>query len=270
MIPCISQVTTLPASFADDLKSASGAGFTAIEVWLTKLEQHLESNTVADTAKLVADSGLGLAAASFQGGLLFGDAERRNVHLDHFKQRLDLCQQLNIPVLVLAPGFSESVNAASLGPAVKNLVEAARWAAAFGVKLALEFHGADGFCNNLDTALTLIGQCGETNLGICLDAFHFHKGPSKSEDLARLTNANVLHVQVSDVAGVPREWMADSDRVLPGDGDFQLAPIADRLRAIGYTGAVSLELMNPMLWSVDAAQVCEAGRRSLERFGAVG
>ena len=209
---------------------------------------------------------MSLAAASFQGGLLLGDADRRAVHLDHFKQRLDLCQRLGIPVLVLAPGFAGKIDIGSFGPAMKNLTEAARWAAGFGVKLAVEFNGTDDFFNNLDTTLTMTGQCGEPNLGVCLDAYHYHKGPSKTEDLSRLTNENLIHVQLCDVADFPREWMTDSDRILPGDGDFHLTPIADRLRAIGYTGAVSLELMNPMLWAVDAVQVCEAGLRALERF----
>ena len=92
------------------------------------------------------------------------------------------------------------------------------------------------------------------------------QGPSKAEDLERLTLANLAHVQVCDVAGMPREWMSDSDRVMPGDGDFRLEPILARLRTIGYGGAVSLELMNPMLWQVSAVQVVEAGMRALERL----
>lgn len=267
MVPCISQVTTLPGTFADDLTAAAGAGFPAVEVWLTKLERHLETNPVQAVARQIADSGLTLAAAAYQGGLLLPEEERRQVHLEHFKRRLDLCQQFGIPVLLLAADYSQGVDAASLGPAMKSLSEAARWAAGFGVKLALEFRGSDSFCNCLDTALTMVEQCGEPNLGVCLDVFHYYRGPSKPEDLARLTAANLLHVQLCDVAGVPREWMTDSDRVLPGDGDFQLEPIVERIRSIGYTGAASLELMNPMLWPAPAAQIAEAGRRSLERLG---
>ena len=96
--------------------------------------------------------------------------------------------------------------------------------------------------------------------------FHYYKGPSKPEDLDRLTTANLAHVQVCDVAGVPREWMTDSDRVLPGEGDFRLGPILDRLRAIGYVGHVSLELMNPVLWQLKAGQIADAGMKSLTRL----
>ena len=42
MIPCISQATTLPASFADDATDYPSGGCTAVEVWLTKLEKHLK------------------------------------------------------------------------------------------------------------------------------------------------------------------------------------------------------------------------------------
>jgi sugar phosphate isomerase/epimerase len=265
MIACVSEVTTLPASFAEDVANAAAAGFPALEVWLTKLEQHLKTTSAAETRALLAERGIRLAAASFQGGMLTTpDAEHR-VHLDHFKSRLDLCREFEIPVVVLVGDFARA-DGEVLAVAAKRLVEAARWAAAFGVKLALEFHGTDEFCNNLDTAISFIEKCAEPNLGLCLDAFHYLKGPSKAEDLGRLTRENLFHVQVSDVAGVPREWMTDSDRVMPGDGDFHLAPILDRLRAIGYSGAVSVELMNPVLWQVNAAQVAETAHRALTRL----
>jgi len=130
----------------------------------------------------------------------------------------------------------------------------------------LEFRGADTFCTCLDTALALVGECGEANLGVCLDAFHYYKGPSKPEDLAKLTKANLAHVQLCDVAGVPRELMGDSDRVFPGEGDFNLAPILARLREIEYTGWVSLELMNPVLWKAKPTQVIELGTTAMHRL----
>jgi sugar phosphate isomerase/epimerase len=266
MTPCISQATTLPAAFADDIGGYAGGGCTAVEVWLTKLEQHLETASAADTAKLLADRGVTLAAAAYQGGLLLSQGEARKAHFDHFKRRLDLCQRFGIPTLLLVADFTQKADPASLGRAVVSLAEAARWAAGFGVTLALEFRGADAFCNCLDTAVALVEQCGEPNVGVCLDVFHYYKGPSKSEDLDRLTAANLAHVQVCDVAGVPRELMTDADRVLPGDGDFRLGPVTDRLRAIGYTGYVSLELMNPVLWQLKADQVADAGMAALRRL----
>ena len=70
----------------------------------------------------------------------------------------------------------------------------------------------------------------------------------------------------SDVLGVPRELAGDSDRILPGEGDFSLKPIVEHLRAIGYDGWVSLELFNPTLWQLKPAQVAELGLAALNRL----
>jgi sugar phosphate isomerase/epimerase len=112
----------------------------------------------------------------------------------------------------------------------------------------------------------LVTQCGEPNVGINFDVFHYYTGPSKLEDLSLLTPATLAFVQLSDVAGVPRELATDADRILPGDGDFQLRLILAQLRALGYDGWLSLELMNPTLWSTKASQVAALGLMALRRL----
>ena len=266
MIAAISQACTLTTPFADDIVGLVGGGATAVEVWLPKLEAHLESNSVADTLEVVRARNLRLVAASVQSGLLLSQGAERRAAFDQFRTRLDLCQAFAIPVLVVAADFPPGPDETALQRAMVSLVQAARWAAGFDVRLALEFDGGAGFCTNLDTAMSLVEQCGEPNVGVCLDAFHYHKGPSKPHDLNRLTAQNLAHVQVCDVAGVPREWMTDADRVFPGEGDFDLGPIFERLRAIDYRGAVSLEMMNPVLYAVKPAQVAELGLTALGRY----
>src|SRR5436853_47655 len=151
MKPCISEATTLPCSFAEDVRAYADAGCPALEVWLTKLETHLEAHSVADTRKLLEDRQMTLAAASYQGGLLLSQGEARRAHFDHFRRRLDLCQAFGIPTMLLVADFAQSPDAQSLGRAVVSLTQAAQWAAGFGVRLALEFRGTDAFCSCLDT-----------------------------------------------------------------------------------------------------------------------
>src|SRR5262245_25512562 len=135
MIPCISQATTLASSFADDVENFFAAGCRTIEVWLTKLENHLEEISAADTVKVLADRDLKLVAAAYQGGLLLSQGEQRKAHFDHFKQRLDLCQTFGIRTLILAPDFIQQIDSQSLGRAVVSLAQSARWAEGFGVRL---------------------------------------------------------------------------------------------------------------------------------------
>src|SRR5262245_33416981 len=141
MQPCISEVTTLPGTFAEDVAAYAEAGWPGMEVWLTKLESHLESHALPDTRKLVSDHGLQLAAAAYQGGLLLAQGEQRRAHYDHFRKRLELCQQLGIPTLIVAADFAEAVDAVALERAGVSLAQAAQWAAGFDVRLALEFRG---------------------------------------------------------------------------------------------------------------------------------
>jgi sugar phosphate isomerase/epimerase len=58
----------------------------------------------------------------------------------------------------------------------------------------------------------------------------------------------------------------DADRILPGEGDFQIEPILDHLASIGYEGYVSLEVLNPQLWAISADRVADAARQSLDRL----
>ena len=265
MKPCISETTTLSSTFAEDVNGYADAGCHAMEVWLTKLETHLERHSLDETLQLLSDRQMTLAAASYQGGLLLSQGAERQAHFAHFKRRLDLCQTLGIATLLVAPDFVNKIDATGLERAVVSMKQAAQWAAAFNVRLALEFRSSASFCSSLDTAITLVSGCGEPNVGVNLDVFHYYTGPSKFEDLLLLSPTTLAFVQLSDVLGVPRELAGDSDRIFPGEGDFQLAPILTQLRQIGYDGWVSLELFNPTLWQLKTTQVAEIGLAALER-----
>lgn len=265
MIPTVSQVCSLGSSFEEDLDGCADAAGTAVELWLTKLEDHLQAHSVADVKARAAERGLNLAASSFQGGLLVSQADARREAWSLFERRLALCGQLGVPVLVVVPDFGGPFGHTDIERAQVSLRQAGEAAAKHGVRLALEFQSRAPFLNNLETAVMFIQSVEQPNVGICLDLFHFETGPSKTEDLSHLTRANLFHVQVCDVADRPRELASDADRILPGDGDFRLAPVFDRLRAIGYEGAVSLELLNPQFWQIPARQVAEVGLTALRK-----
>jgi 2-keto-myo-inositol isomerase len=265
MHPCISQVTTLPAAFEDDLPAMAGAGWSAVELWLTKLETFLDAGHTVDEARArLADNGLTAMAAAGQGGLLLArnpTAESWN----HYRRRLDLLAALGVPTLIVAADTASAIQPDDYGLAVANLARAATEAAPLGIRLALEPQKQSGLLASLDTALALVAQAGASNLGVCLDLFHFYTGPSKFEDLAYLSVENLAWVQLCDLAGVPREMAGDADRILPGEGDFQLDPILDQLARIGYNGGVSLEVLNPQLWAAPVDFLADTGLRAVLR-----
>src|SRR5205823_7382558 len=109
---CVSEATTMPATFADDVDACGQAGCPALEVWLTKLEQHLETHSAAATRELLADKGVALAAASYQGGLLLSQGEQRKAHFDHYRRRLELCEAFGIQTMLVVGDFVRGVESA--------------------------------------------------------------------------------------------------------------------------------------------------------------
>ena len=265
MKPCISQATTMNAALEADFKAYGRGGWTLVELWLTKVEDYLREHSVDDLRGLLAENGLTAAAAAGQGGLLLSRGAERGVHWDLFRRRLALLKELGVPVLVVAVDFNRELTEDDYPLAAASLAEAGELAGAHGVRIALEFQKGAAFCASLDTTLALIAQCRSPHVGVCLDLFHYYTGPSKYEDFAYLNRENLAWVQLCDLAGTPRELAGDADRIFPGEGDFQIAPIVDHLGAIGYDGPASLEVLNPGLWAAPVDQVADFGYQATVR-----
>lgn len=255
----------MSTTFEADLTAYSRAGWTAVELWLTKLETYLEGKTAHAVKTLLADKGLSPMAASAQGGLLLSRGVERAAHWDHFRKRLALLQELEVPILVVTADFNRELVPDDYGRAAEALAEAGALARSHKVSVALEFQKGASFCASLDTTLALIAQSGAAGVGVCLDLFHYYTGPSKFEDLAYLTKELLAWVQVCDLAGTPRELAGDADRIFPGEGDFQIEPILGQLASIGYGGGVSLEILNPQLWAIPADRVADMGYQAMVR-----
>ena len=265
MRPALATVCSLPASLAAIVEDYAAGHCDTIDLWLGHAEGFLERHDVAALRALFADHGITAAAASFQGGLLTSQGDARREHWRHFEERLILCRDLAIPVLVVAGDAHGPLGPQDLGRLSASLVEAARRAADANVRVALEFDSRASFPNNLQSAVALVEDVGLPSLGICLDWFHYTVGPSKPLDLWLLTADILAHVQLSDIADVPREMATDGDRIRPGEGASPADELVARLAAIGYTGAVAVEVHNPTLWRVPPRQFGEVAMTALRR-----
>ena len=266
MIPTLSQVSCLNSTFDRDLEDLAGANLTCAEVWLTKLETYLQTHTLDDVRYWLEKTRLTLPVASLQGGLVASQAEARREAWELFRRRLELCRELAIGTLVVACDVPPPLSQQAIERVQVSLTQIAQEAGQRGLRAALEFQADSAFGNNLQTAAALVADVGSPHLGLCLDVFHWHVGPSKTEDLGYLTADNLFHVQLCDLADVPRELAQDSQRILPGDGDIRLAPLMERLRQIDYRGCLSVELMNPRLWQVPPLQLADAAQAALQRL----
>lgn len=265
MIPTLSQVCCLNSPFDRDLEDFAAGQCRSVEVWLTKLEEYLKTHTLQDVRFWQGKFEFTLPVASLQGGLLASQGEARREAWDLFTRRLELCRELGIGTIVVACDVPPPLSQTTIDRVQASLVQIAQECGKRRLRAALEFQADSALGNNLQSATMLVADVGSPHLGICLDAFHWHVGPSKTEDLGYLTASNLFHVQLCDLEGTPRELARDSARILPGDGDIALAPLIDHLRRINYRGCVSLELLNPQLWQVPPRQIGEIGMIALRK-----
>ena len=254
---CLNQITIGrrppedAAELGRQLAAARAGGWTAMELWLRHWDAVFEREG-SGARRLLDDAGIAATGGCAHPGLFFATGERLRRHQDELRRRLEQCQALGAPHLVITPGtpgedLPERLDAAALALAATNLRAAAALAAPYGVRLGIEFLKGARMVNNLYTALALAGDVAHPNVGVVLDTFHFYAWPSKLEDLHALGGdpTRLSFVHVNDVPfDSPREGWTDAARVLPGEGAFPLGAIFERLAACGYGGAVSLELFN--------------------------
>ena len=290
MRPCFNQITAgrqPPADPARDLAALAEAGWPAIELWLRHWDSYFAGHSPAQARRLLDDAGLVAAGACGHSGFFFAAGEALRQSLDQLTQRLEQCQALGAPHLVVTPGQApERPAAADLDLAAEHLQAACDQAAGYGVTLGIEFLKGARLVNNLLTAALLATKVDRPNVGVVVDTFHLYAGISKVEDLSFLSRpgsatlgsappggssqARITFVHVNDASlAKPRELLADPDRVLPGEGVFPLSDIFAALRQRGYDGDVSLELFNEVFaarWAENPAAAARAALQSLGRL----
>jgi hypothetical protein len=90
MIPTLSQVSTLAASFEADVADYAAAHCGALEIWFTKLEAYLRDRPAEDVRRLLAEYALAAPVASLQGGLFTEDDAARGEAWKLLRRRLGL------------------------------------------------------------------------------------------------------------------------------------------------------------------------------------
>jgi 2-keto-myo-inositol isomerase len=115
----------------------------------------------------------------------------------------------------------------------------------------------------LNAARTIVDEAAEPNVGLVIDAFHFHVGGSRIADLDGLDRSSVFIIHLDDAEPGEPAGLTDAQRVLPGEGVIPLKALVRGVEETGFDGFYSLELFRPEYWRWDPG---ELARRGLERM----
>jgi len=270
----ISQVSTLTASFGDDVRAYAEAGVDAIGVWELKLGDGPDDAALEQ----LAASGLGSASAVpavpsiLPLPLLPGpdDPQERVEALCASVHRLAAFAPSAI-VCLTGPGPADA-----RGVVVDGLRTVAAEAERAGMRLALEPFQREGIeqwslVNTLGDAAALIEEVGSPAVGIQFDVWHLWNTPALLDEIAEHAHL-IAGVHVNDYRGPTRGW---ADRVLPGDGVAGVPAILAALEAAGWDGFYDLEIFSDdgtfgsaypdSLWSLPPAEFVRRGREAFAR-----
>jgi 2-keto-myo-inositol isomerase len=143
----------------------------------------------------------------------------------------------------------------------------------FGVVPLVEVWGFSKTLSRLGEATLVAIESDHPKARILPDIYHLYRGGSDFNGLKLLHGDAIPLFHVNDYpAAPPRSQLTDAHRVYPGDGIAPLSTVFRDLRAIGFHGALSLELFNRDYWKQDPLTVARTGlektraavRKSLE------
>ena len=156
-------------------------------------------------------------------------------------------------MMVVLPASTTMTRDAQRKIAVDRLSAIAEVLRQSNLRLGIEFLGplyfrtgraggppTEPFIWNMHDAVQLAKDTG-SNVGVILDAWHWHHSNSTVADIADAGAARIVHVHVSDAKAMPPEDVRDDMRLMPGEGIIDLVGFFQALKKAGYSDGVSPE-----------------------------
>ncbi|MEX2169803.1 MAG: sugar phosphate isomerase/epimerase family protein [Pirellulales bacterium] len=239
------------------VQAAGVAGYSGIELWFDAVDAHVaHSGTIDDIRLALADHGLTVPTMIYLGDWFDTVGESHAAALLECKRKMEIAAELGAPYVIAGP----PLGTADYDLGARHYRELLEIGAGLGVKPAMEFLGFVEQINTIEEALDVMSRSGHPDATTVLDPAHIHRGGGSIESIAKLREDQIAICHFDDCpADVPRELQHDKDRVMPGEGVFDLQRYLALLREIGYRRYLSLELFREDLWECDATEVARVG-----------
>jgi sugar phosphate isomerase/epimerase len=274
----ISQVSTLAASFDEDLAAYAEAGADGIGIWEIKLPPGGDESALERlrASGLASTNAVPAVPSILPLPLMEGPAEP--------DERIDaICASLHrlapfqpdCCVLLTGPaGEREPAEARRI--VVEGLRRIADAASEAEVPVGLEPINREGgeswtIASSIPEALELLEEADEPSLGIMFDTWHLWSTRTVLDDIAAHAG-RFTGVHVADWREPTRGW---ADRVLPGDGVADLPSILGALDEAGWRGPYDLEIFSDngafgnaypdSLWDEPVFELARRGRDAFLR-----
>jgi 2-keto-myo-inositol isomerase len=244
----------------EQLKIASDAGYDAVELWVGDVDKYVdEGGKLEDLNREIKDLGLTVESAIAFGKWIVDDPTERAQGLEQSKRDMETLRAIGGLRIAAPPVGATNEAGLDLNAAAQ------RYRALLDVGRACEVLPQVelwGFSKNLATlaeVLYIAAAANDPDACVLLDIYHLYKGGSDFSNIGLVPAAKMHCLHMNDYPDIPRDQIADKDRVYPGDGVAPLATILKSLVKGGFCGVLSLELFNRSYWELPPAQVAKIG-----------
>lgn len=253
-----------------EVELVAKAGYDGIEPWIGEIDEYAKGGgSLKDLAEKIEDLGLAVEDGIGFAEWIVDDDARRARGMEEARRAMDLVRQLGGKRLAAPPAGATDRADMDLGRIAERYRALLELGDKMGVVPQLEVWGFSKTLTRLGPAAMVALETGHPDACILADAYHLYKGGSAFSGV-RLLSASALHVfHINDYpADPPRETVTDAHRVFPGDGVAPLEQLFRDLHAIGYNGAVSLEVFNRDYWKMDPLVVAKTGLQKMKTIAA--
>lgn len=249
-----------------EMECAAKAGYDAIEIWMNTLQHYVESGgNLKDVQKRAADLNLKIVDAIGFAKWIVDDPTERTKALEQSKKEMGMLAEIGCPRIAAPPFGATNTVKLDLSIVAERYAKLLEVSDQTGVIPQLEMWGFSNNIHLLGEAMFIAAESGHKNAIVLSDIYHLHRGGSSFNSLNMLNGKGMQMFHVNDYPKEPpREKIADSDRVFPGDGVAPLDQVFKELNSKGTPIILSLELFNKDYWKMDALKAAKMGLEKMK------
>jgi sugar phosphate isomerase/epimerase len=238
------------------VETAAKAGFTAMGFWHTDLLANRRKMGFREMKRILDGNGIGEIEVEWL--LDWFCADQRRVASDETRKLLlDAAEELGAKHIKIGDLGNDCADVPKM---TEEFTLLCRQAGERGTKVLFEMlPAAFSRAPTLDAVLAICKGAGAKNGGIMLDNLHLQRTATPPQDIVRKIPRELpLGVEINDgMLATPVNFVDSviNKRLLPGDGEFDIAAFLHAVWTHGYEGPVGVEVLNEYIrkWPLETA-----------------
>lgn len=272
MIKTMHGLSTMHCNVVSEIRLAWETGYDALEIVESKLLRYLDQGLGAEElVPTFARYGIRPVCINALKSIERVEPGERRQLMAEAERLCEAARAIGCPTiqLVAFTGLEGRSEDEIMRLVAANVAEIADIGRAQGIRFQLE-PIAWSPIHSLRQSLELIKMAGRDNVGMVIDFWHLWAGgATEPDEVARLDRSVIYGVHFCDGKRIPRgqPWTEEGLRsYLPGEGDIPIRDWVAAVKATGYVGSWSSELLSPRHWEWDLREIAVRCRELMEQY----